>query len=161
MNEPSFQGEVLLSAMSTMIIYGIQLFLTIKQYQKNMIYIYRNMPKDIRSKRRPKQHDIITGSIRYPGYLLLYLLGGVFLCFHLILFLITILSGMRVIRSPAGSLKWTIELLIPALVLYFLQTMIHRWSNTFLTFYHRRDEGDVQFTTLHSILLYFNLIASE
>ncbi len=123
--------------------------------------VYNKMADDIKSNHQPEGIEIIQGSIKYPGYLLLHLLGGVFICFHLILLIATIGSGIPLIRSPAGSVKLTIELIVPALVLYFLQVMINRWSQTILTFYHEQDEENLRFTTLDSILLYFNLIASR
>jgi hypothetical protein len=159
--EWSFQGEVIISAIITLIIYGIQLFLSIKNYRKNMGDLYTKFSEDRKLGKKLKKRESIRKSTQYPSYLLLYLLGGFFICFHLILlFSVTI---KNVIFTRIGSSKGAIGYIIPILVLYLLQKMIIRWIYKIFDYFDQRKESDStwKLTIFDSILLYLKLISGK
>jgi hypothetical protein len=156
--EWSFQSEVILSAIITMLFYGIQLLLSIKNYRRNMGKLYQVFSDDINSAPKLEKHEIIPKSMQYPGFVLVYLLGGYVLWFHTIFFIVTILN---VIRTQTGSSKWELRIFISVLILYFLQKTITRIINTLFTGYHPQDENDLRLNRPYSILMYINLISSK
>jgi len=108
-----------------------------------------------------KKREIIRKSTQYPSYLLLYLLGGFFICFHLILlFSVTI---KNVIFTRIGSSKGAIGYIIPILVLYGLQKMIIQWLHKIFDYFDRREESslNVKLNIFDSILLYLKLISGK
>ncbi|CAF1135919.1 unnamed protein product [Rotaria sp. Silwood1] len=129
--EWSFQGEVIISAIITMIIYGIQLFLTIKNYRKCMGDLYNKYLEEPELCKKLKKREIIRKSTQYPSYLLLYLLGG------------------------------AIGYIIPILVLYGLQKMIIQWIHKIFDYFDKREESDLnlKLNIFDSILLYLKLIS--
>jgi len=159
--EWSFQSEVILSAIITMIIYGIQLFFSIKNYRKSMGELYTKYSDNPELGKKLKKREIIRKSTQYPSYLLLYLLGGFFICFHLILlFSVTI---KNVIFTRIGSSKGAIGYIIPILVLYGLQKMIIQWLHKIFDYFDRREESslNVKLNIFDSILLYLKLISGR
>ena len=107
---------------------------------------------------KPKKHEIIPKSMQYPGFVLLYLLGGYVICFNLIFVIVTILYA---ILNQTGSFKWELRFVTSVLVLYCLQRMITRLVNTLFTGYHAPDENDLGLNRPYSILMYFNFISSK
>jgi len=159
--EWSFQDEVIISAIITMIIYGIQLFLSIKNYRKSIGDLYKKYSDDPELGKKLKNREIIRKSTQYPSYLLLYLLGGFFICFHLILlFSVTI---KNVVFTHIGSSEGAIEYIIPILVLYFLQKMIIQWLHKIFDYFDQRKENDLNWklNIFDSILLYLKFISGK
>jgi hypothetical protein len=107
--ERSFQVEAVSSALITMIIYGVQLFFTLKRYKKDIRQAY---------------------DMKYPGFLFRHIGGGVTICFHII-FSIIIVSreiGTRIHsrKWSFGRLEWVLIFIISPLVLYTLQKIMTR-----------------------------------
>jgi hypothetical protein len=119
--------------------------------------LYIDTSKDINSK-KPKKPEIIRRSTQYPSYLLLYLLGGFFICFHLILFIVTLFT---VVQTHTGSFKQSIGYIAPALILYLLQKMIIQWLHMLFATYNWRDKDDLKINKFDSILLYVKFISSK
>jgi hypothetical protein len=118
--------EIIVSAIITAFIYGIQLFLGMKNFRKEVKKCrddedYRNRlipakgisPEKIRSK-----------AIQYPGYLLRYTIGGFAITFHLLIFVAVI---PRFIFHYYYAFKWILEFISPLLVFYALQWHITRY----------------------------------
>jgi hypothetical protein len=146
-----------------MTIYGIQLFLTIKNYRKCMRDLYNKYSEDPDLGKQLTKREIVRKSTQYPSYLLLYLLGGFFICFHLILLFIVTITNVRVILTHVVSSKGTIGYIIPVLVLYLLQKMIIRWLHQIVDYFDKREENNLnlKLNILDSILLYLKLISGK
>lgn len=125
MKEKSFDIEVIIAAWATMIIYTIQIFFSMKHFRHKMCKLYDKIKKDKGFASELDSREIIQKSTQYPSFLLLYLLGGFILCFHLILFLCLTISTFkfREINFSEGRIGY----FTPILLLYFLQKMIVRW----------------------------------
>ena len=145
----------------TMIIYGIQLFLSVKNFRKRMVDWYTRALNNPELAREFSKREIIRKSTQYPSYLLLYLLGGFFLCFHLILFFCLMFGQIPWTRM--GLSQGRISYLLPILAVYFLQKMVIRWLHFVFDCLDQREENDwnVQLNILDSVLLYLKLISCE
>jgi Ca2+/H+ antiporter len=127
--ERSFQVEAVSSALITMIIYGVQLFFTLKRYKKDIRQAY-DMNKKKKLDDKLKEPDLVYKGIKYPGFLFRHIGGGVTICFHII-FSIIIVSreiGTRIHsrKWSFGRLEWVLIFIISPLVLYTLQKIMTR-----------------------------------
>jgi hypothetical protein len=146
-----------------MIIYGIQLFLSMKNFRESMGNLYREHIEESESLVKFEKRNIVRKSTQYPSYLLLYLLGGFFLCFHLVLLFLIAIKEVYLFFTSIGSSQGSIGYIISILVLYGLQKAIIRWLHTIFDFFDQRDENDLnlQLNILDSILLYLKLISCK
>lgn len=166
--DDSVQTDIIISAVFTTILYSIQLFLSIKNFRQNMNQLYVQCSADHNSIKNLKRREIIRRSTQYPSYLLLYLFGGYFLCFHLILFVYEIGKQLFFIPTKALKLEAMIRYILPILVFYFLQKIgIHILYKIFY-YFDKRDYGEnrsaqyvpnIKLNILDSILLYLKLIS--
>ena len=185
MKENSFDIEVIIAAWSTMIIYTIQLFFSLKHFRYKMCKLYDKIKRDREFASELDSREIIQKSTQYPSYLLLYLLGGFVLCFHLILFLCLTISHLilflcliistfkfRDISFSEGRIGY----FTPIFLLFFLQKMIVRWLHHIFNYLNPRkantSESDsrgvssgrnvnFKLTAFDSILLCFKLISCK
>jgi uncharacterized integral membrane protein len=155
--ERSFQSEIVLSAIITMIIYGTQLLLSIKQYRKSMRELYQDVSDKIRTAPKPDEHDIILKSIHYPAFILGYLIGGFVICFNLIFFIVAMFN---LIRTQIGSFKWAVESTAPELLVFFLQKIVIGLVIIFFIGYYSQNVNDLRRNRL-SVLMLFNMISSK
>jgi hypothetical protein len=135
--------------------------------------LYEDYSKNLELGKKLKNRDIIRKSTQYPSYLLLYLLGGFFLCFHLILFISMIIEKLIFIRVKPSKQQSMIGYILPILVLYFLQKTIIGWLYKAFDCIHNRyfcekDSNQsnqqaprIKLTILDSILLYLKLISCK
>lgn len=161
LKDGKFQMEVIIAALITMIIYAIQLFLSVKNFRKRMDKWYDEASKDPQLAKQYEKREIIRKSTQYPSYLLLYLLGGFFLCFHLILFFCLMISQMQWKRI--GLSQGRVGYILPILVVYFLQKMVIRWLHFLFDCLDKRKESNLnlQLNILDSVLLYLKLISCK
>ena len=161
LKEGKFQTEVIVAALITMIIYGIQLFLSVKNFRKRMDAWYNAASKDPELAKQFKKREIIRKSTQYPSYLLLYLLGGFFLCFHLILFFCLMISEIQ--RNGIGLSQGRLGYILPVLAVYFLQKIVIQWLHCAFDWLDQREESNLnlQLNILDSILLYLKLISCK
>jgi hypothetical protein len=170
MKGESFRIEVIISAFLTTIIYGIQLFLSIRNFRKSMGDLYDGHMADREQAKKLKKRDIVRKSTQYPSYLLLYLLGGFFICFHLILLLSIIIKEVIEFVIHTGALPGTIGYILPILVLYGLQKIIIYWAYEIINCTDKRDfnrlnpndmSSDFKLNILDSMILYLKLISCK
>jgi Ca2+/Na+ antiporter len=161
--ERSFQIEVIISAIATMIIYGIQLFLSMKNFRESMKNLYREHIENPELVKKLKKHDTVQKSTQYPSYLLVYLLGGFFICFHSILLLIIGMKKVCLYIFSMGAPEDMIGYIISIFVLYLLQIFIIEWLHTIFHCFDKKDEREInlKLTIRDAILLYVKLISCK
>jgi hypothetical protein len=146
-----------------MIIYGIQLFLSIKNFRKSIGDLYTRYLEEPELCKKLKKREIIRKSTQYPSYLLLYLLGGFFICFHLILLFSVMIKRVIFTRIESSKKEATVGYILPIIVLYLLQKIIIQLLHKIFDYFDRRDENDLnlKINILDSILLYLKLISCK
>ncbi len=161
--EGSFQIEIIISAIMTMIIYGIQLFLSIKNFRKSIGDLYAKYSEEPELCNKLTKHEIIRKNSQYPSYLLLYLLGGFFICFHVILLFLITIKNVFLFFTYTGAATGSIGYIIPILVLYLLQKMIIRCIHTIFDHFDQRGKNNLnlKLNIFDSILLYLKLISCK
>jgi hypothetical protein len=147
----------------TMIIYGIQLFLSIKNFRKNIDDLYTKYSAEPDLCKKLTKREIIRKNSQYPSYLLLYLLGGFFICFHMILLFSITIKNVFLFFTFTGASTGSIGYIIPILVLYLLQKIIIRWIHKIFDHIDQRYENDsnLKLNIFDSILLYLKLISCK
>ena len=161
MKEDTLQIEVIVAALITMIIYSVQLLLSMKNFRERMDHSYIRYSDQPDLGKKLKKREIIRKSTQYPSYLLLYLLGGFFLCFHLILFFCLMMSKVKL--NQIGMSQGRIGYVMPILMVYLLQKMVIQWLHYIFDRLDRREESNLnlKLNILDSILLYLKLISCK
>ena len=162
-----FQTEIIVCTIITTIIYGIQLFLGMKNFRKHIKKYRAKDPtilKEIQAKIDKEQTR--SRAICYPGYLIRYTVGGFVITFHILIFFASI---HRLIWLHSYAFKWIFEFLVPILILFALQSLVAQWSSRLMDTRNtsiRRPQWKNNFindlkNNMKTILQYFILVASE
>ncbi|CAF2103560.1 unnamed protein product, partial [Rotaria magnacalcarata] len=154
--EWSFQYEVVISGLITMVIFGIQLLISIIYYRKDIRRSYKLAKKGSLDSQLERP-DIVSKGSQYRGFIARYLIVGYIVCFHLIFFIFTIL---RVILTGIGSLEWAYGIILPVLVLYGLQKAIVIIIDKMSDSDHVQDRVRRRAKVPHPILAYFSNLFS-
>ncbi|CAM4845545.1 unnamed protein product, partial [Rotaria magnacalcarata] len=154
--EWSFQYEVVISGLITMVIFGIQLLISIIYYRKDIRRSYK-LAKNGSLDSQLERPDIVSKGSQYRGFIARYLIVGYIVCFHLIFFIFTIL---RVILTGIGSLEWAYGIILPVLVLYGLQKAIVIIIDKMSDSDHVQDRVRRRAKVPHPILAYFSNLFS-
>ncbi|UJR12020.1 hypothetical protein I4U23_016198 [Adineta vaga] len=152
-----FHSEICISIVATALIYAIQLCFGMKIYREDIKNYHKEddeISKEMAKKVKEKQ--MRSRSTQYPGYLIRYTIGGFVITFHLII-LITILLHMIWLFSH--SFKWILELIVPILILYLLQSLMAKSSSRFIDLAHGRNNNLKN--KLANVIQYFILVASK
>jgi hypothetical protein len=159
--------EIIVSAVLTAIIYGIQLFFGMKNLRKHIIKCDEEDSTILAQKdARIKKEQTGFKAIQYPGYLIRYTMGGFVITFHILIFVSFI---PRLIWIYSYAFKWILEFLLPILILYTLQLLVARWSAQLIDSGNTSVRHSQQRTNLKNnlknnikhILQYFILVASK
>jgi len=110
--------EIIVSAIITAFIYGIQLFLGMKNFRKEVKKYRAGDQKRLIDDKGLTIEQVRSKAIQYPGYLLRYTIGGFVITFHLLIFIGVI---PRFIFRYSYAFKWILEFLSPLLIFYALQ----------------------------------------
>ncbi len=159
----SFKFELIATAVLTVIIYGIQLFLGMKQFRKD-----KQEPSKISKKKKSKKKDSNSGSfvadsIHFPGFLIGYMAWGFVICFHLILFIFILI---RITILQVAHIVTIMKVIVPLVVLYWSKKVIVKTIGEYLSISLPRKQ---QKTTSHrmndpgnyAIYIYFILFAGK
>jgi hypothetical protein len=159
-----FHVEIIVSAIITAFIYGIQLFLGMKNFREHVVNYRALDEKILRDNKGISFEEVPSKSIQYPGYLLRYTIGGFVITFHLLIF-VTVIPRLF-FRYPY-AFKWILEFISPLLIFYVLQWLIARDISGFMNI---DTPGNAESTRidrsqwkkyLKNILQYFILVASK
>lgn len=120
-----FKPEIIVSAVVTVIIYGVQLLFGIQQYKIHKTELQKNINHRIPPIEYFDRDLIASNSVHYPGFLIGYLAWGFVLCSHLIL---AILIGIRIIYLNIRYATLVLGVIVPILMLYLLKTVSMRRS---------------------------------
>jgi hypothetical protein len=134
-----------------------------KNYRKSIGDLYTKFSEEPDLGKKLKKREVIRKSTQYPSYLLLYLLGGFFICFHLILLFSVAIKNVILIFTHIGTSTGTIGYIIPVLIVYGLQKIIIRILHKFVDHINKREESNLNWklSTLDSIVLYLKLISGK
>ncbi len=171
--------EIILSAIITAFIYGIQLFRGMKKYRKDINEYREKGLKSMIEDRGISKNHARSKAIQYPGYVIRYTLGGFVITFHLLIFVAFI---PRLIWRHFYAFGWILEFLVPILISYALQSLIAKLSSRLVDTRNQTDPDSVEIAgwqpiqntlappsqwkdniknNLKNILQYFILVASK
>lgn len=163
----SFHYQIFISGILTCLIFTIQLFYGIVKYKEHTKQLKENKYDEIPSKQTFERNSIGPQSVRYLSSIFLNTVGGFFIWFHTILFIINICS---IIIYYAYTLQieylhplFTIlSFILPLIVLYGLNRYIKQWLCTFAS---SKESEHTSFNKsnekIYAILIYFTLIFSK
>ncbi|UJR08770.1 hypothetical protein I4U23_013026 [Adineta vaga] len=132
----SFNYQILSSAILTFLVFTIQLFYGIVKYKEHTKQLKEKKYDEIPSKENFGKNAIASQSVGYLSSIFLNTVGGFFIWFHTILFIINICSfiGYYVYTLQFEYLHPLFSILsfiLPLLVLYGLNRNIKQWLCTF------------------------------
>ena len=181
----SFRYEIIVSGIGTMIIFGIELVRGMKTYRRRMEELKNNRctdipteeelmkkPKDdrladISKKKESKSNPIVSESVTYLAYVFVSIVGGFFICFHLILFIVILCSLIifhastyQIVRLQV--LFTVLSFVMPVVVLYGLKSCLIRWLCIFAS--STSESGNYPSPwnkTVYTSLVYLTFFLSE
>ncbi|CAF1260173.1 unnamed protein product [Rotaria sordida] len=138
--EQSFQPEVIISAMITTVIYGLQLLHSIQNYKDRVRTLYGTDFDNSEIVFLCEKREIIPRSVQYPAFILRYLLGGYIICFHSFLF--TIVGGKAIV-THISSFKWILISIASIICVYGLHKIINFLINRLFNSYRLQVQTNV------------------
>ncbi len=158
----SFRYEILISAFLIFLIFANRFLRVMMKYKKHTKDLQKNNYEEIPQLDESEKKSIAHKSIGYLTSVLLNIVGGFFIWFHIILFIIII---FRIILFYIFTLQiHRIELILtlfsiiaPMLVLYGLKKYITEWLCTFITI----DQSSNRNNKFYGILVYFTLLIGK
>ena len=143
-----------------MLVYMFQLIHSIQNYKNNVRKAYQNYPQN--SKELTfyiDKNETIRNAFRYPTMILRYLFGGIFICFHLILFFIILI---KTILKQTTSFKYSIFISILSMIcVHRFYKMIIDFVNATFIRYHSLSPDRINVRSPISILIYFDMISGK
>lgn len=164
-----YSGEVIFAAILTGLIYALQLFMTMKNFRKQLKKYRGKNRKLLIEETGIKIREARSKAIQYPGYVIRYTVGGFVITFHILLF-ITLIP--RQIYFHFYSLKWILGSILPIILLYIMQSAIAELTTKLIDSRHETDadvnnaqtkksDKDKIILGIKNILQYFILVASK
>ncbi|CAF1346175.1 unnamed protein product [Adineta ricciae] len=161
----SFDKEILLSAFLTMNFFAYQILNGMKTYKIHTKDLEKNNYKDIPQEENSEIHSRASESVKYLSSIFLNIVGGFFIWFHLILFVMMILS-----LTTFHPLKLQIDLIHPILslfsiiasfaVLFGLKKCLTSWLSIFTSF-EQSENHEIKFSKpFYTILAYLTFVFS-
>jgi hypothetical protein len=141
--------EIILSAILTFSLFSFQLFVTMKNYKRHKLQLYKGFYKEIPAGIKINAID----SIHYPGFLVGYMIWGVSVVFHLILIVQTI--------SLDYFIKVLLDFILPILVIYLLSIISMSLIGQFVFIRMPDKKSRLKYRQIHAILLYFSFFAGN
>ncbi len=165
-DEWSFHKEIVFSAIFTMMILSSQLFIGMKNYRKHAKQLKEDNYKDIPPASELEPDSQASESVRYLGFVFLNVVGGFFIWFHIVLFIVTICSlfSFHAFTFEIYRLELILSLTAfigPVLVLYGLKSSITRWICIFTTSSQSEDTSTMLNNKVYANLVYLTLIFSK
>ena len=169
-NDWSFGGEIILSGIITMIIFGYQFFKEMINYREHTKQLKDDNCEQIPRLNESEKESIAHKSIGYLTSIILNIIGSFFIWFHIILFL-TILSSLLSFRAFTAQihrlefLSSIISFVAPLLVLYGLKKTLTQWFRIFISsdqdHGRNHNQNNLPNEKSYSILMYFTFISSK
>jgi hypothetical protein len=161
-----FHVEIIVSAIITAFIYGIQLFLGMKNFRQQVKKYRAGDETTFIKEKQISIEQVRSKSIQYPGYLLRYTIGGFVITFHLLIFIAVI---PRFIFRYSYAFKWILESISPLLIFYALQWHMARQISSFIGINSPTNDKRIDRSqwknklknNLKNILRYFILVSSK
>ncbi|CAF1325642.1 unnamed protein product [Adineta steineri] len=152
----SLKLEIIMSAIITVIIYACQLFVGMKNYKLHRKDLYKGIYENIPSPANFKPNSIASKSVHYSGFLVGYMAWGFVICFHLILFILTLI---RFISLQMRYIEVVLAITVPVLVIYLLKMGSISTAGKFLFIQDMDEKLNLKNRKTYAIFLYFNFFA--
>jgi hypothetical protein len=171
-NDWSFSGEIILSGVITMIIFGCQFFKEMINYREHTKQLKDDKCEQIPRLNQSEKESIPHKSIGYLTSIILNIVGSFFIWFHIILFL-TILFSLLSFRASTAQihrlefLSSIISFVAPLLVLYGLKKSVTQWSRIFISSdqdqnrNQNQNQNQIPSEKSYAVLMYFTFISSK
>ncbi len=157
-----FHVEIIVSAIITTFVYGIQLFLGMKNFREGVKEWRAGDQTTLIKQKRISIQGVGSKAIQYPGYLLRYTIGGFVITFHLLIFIAVI---PRFLFRYYYAFKSILEFISPLLIFYALQWHLTRYISGFIDVNNPTNGNNAIRShwknILKNILLYFILVSSK
>jgi hypothetical protein len=154
----SLRTEIILSAVVTVIIYGFQLYLGMRNYKKHRLQLYKGIYEDVPSAANFKPNAIASKSVHYSGFLVGYMAWGFVICFHLIFFT---LSAVRIVSLQLRYVEFILAITVPVLVVYLLKMVSTSSAGKFLFIRDMDEKLNLKNRKTYAIFVYFNFFAGK
>lgn len=154
----SFQTEIILSAVATVILYATQLFIGIQNYKKHKLQLYKGIYVDIPAAIHFEPDYIASNSVHYSGFLVGYMAWGFVICFH---FVLLIAIGIKVLSLQIRAFEVALTIIVPICVIYLLKLLAMKSAGKFLFIHEQEKKLDSQSRKTYAIFVYFSFFAGK
>jgi len=153
-----FKIEIIVSAVLTVIIYGIQLSLGLKQYKIDRNKIINKIYKGILSIEDFKPSIMASSSSHYPGFLVAYMAWGFVIFFH---FILLILIGIQILSSQIRHVQIALGIVVSVIISHLFKTAGTVKVGKYLFIQKKDDKRELKSPEIYAIFTYFIFFAGK
>jgi hypothetical protein len=162
----SFNKEILLSALLTMIFFAYQLISGMKTYKIHTKDLEKDEYKDIPPEETSETHSKGSESVKYLSSIFLNIVGGFFIWFHLILFVMMICSLMifhsfKLQIDPVQPTFSLFSIIASLVILFGLKSCITKWLSIFISLEQLDNHHNKFNKSFYTILAFLTFVFSE
>jgi hypothetical protein len=154
----SLSSTIIISALLTVILFLVQLFLGLKNYKKHKLQILKGIYEDVPSAADFNPSSIAAKSVHYSGFLVGYMAWGFVICFHIIFF---ILATIHIISVQIRYFELILAITVPVLVIYLLKMVGTSSAGKFLFIQDVDEKLNLKNRKVYAIFVYFNFFAGK
>jgi cytochrome c oxidase subunit IV len=151
----------MISAVFTVIGFGIQLSQGLSCYKSHKLQIYKGIYMDIPSSKCFDPGSMAADSVHYSGFLIGYMAWSFVICFHMIFF---ILVTVRIVSLHIPNANLIFTIVVPGLVFYLLKRCAISFAGEYVLA-TKKDGGTEKDISkrreFYSTLIYFSFFAGE
>jgi len=152
------RSTIILSALLTVGLYALQLYLGIKNYKRHKLQLFKGIYEDVPSAANFNPSSIAAKSVHYSGFLVGYMAWGFIICFHIIFF---IFSLIHIISLQIRYFELVLAITVPVLVVYLLRMASTSSAGKFLFIQDMDEKLNLKNRKVYAIFVYFNFFAGK